>query len=101
ALPPAERPSAHAPPPPVPHGYVRLAVAGAHLRGQPLHPDLRRAGARFVRACRTAPRYRFVALMHLDPPRPGLLRDEARAGAAHVEVYDLPLEGFGAVVAAV
>src|SRR5205823_4625059 len=34
---PAAHP-ARAPGPPVPAGYVRVAVAGAHLRGQPLHP---------------------------------------------------------------
>ena len=65
-------------------------MAGAHLRGQPLHPDLLQTGAKFVRACRTAPRYRFVALMDLAPPRPGLLRDEARAASIQVELYDLP-----------
>jgi allophanate hydrolase len=87
--------------PPTTPGHVRVAVAGAHLRGQPLHPDLLKTGARFVRACRTAPRYRFVALMDLAPPRPGLLRDEARAAAINVEIYDLPTAGFGALVASV
>jgi allophanate hydrolase len=80
---------------------VRLAVAGAHLRGQPLHRDLLQTGARFVRACRTAARYRFVALLDLDPPRPGLLRDDERAGSALVEIYDLPVAGFGSLVASV
>ena len=32
-----------------------LVVAGAHLRGEPLHPSLLALGARFVRATRTAP----------------------------------------------
>jgi allophanate hydrolase len=82
-------------------GTVRVAVAGAHLRGQPLHADLLKTGARFVRQCRTAPRYRFLAFMDLKPPRPGLLRDEERAGAALVEVYEIPLAGFGALVASV
>jgi allophanate hydrolase len=76
-------------------------VAGAHLRGQPLHPNLLTTGARFVRAARTAPRYRFVALTDLAPPRPGLLRDEARAASIQVELYDLPTAGFGALVASV
>jgi allophanate hydrolase len=71
------------------------------LQGQPLHQDLRRTGAKFVRACRTANHYRFLALMHLSPPRPGLLRDEKRAGAVDVEIYDLPVEGFGQLVASV
>ncbi len=99
-LPQPDTPAA-GPPPPAPEGYVRVAVAGAHLSGQPLHRDLRRTGAYFVRAAHTAARYRFLALMNLDPPRPGLLRDEARPGAVAVEIYDLPLEGFGKLVASV
>ncbi len=86
------------PVPPPAEGFVRVAVAGAHLRGQPLHPQLLKTGARFVRACRTAPRYRFIALMDLSPPRPGLLRDEGRAGSMRVEIFDLPTAGFGALV---
>lgn len=81
--------------------FVRVAVAGAHRRGQPLHQDLLRTGGRFVRTCRTAARYRFVALLDLDPPRPGLLRDDERPGSALVEIYDLPVTGFGALVASV
>jgi allophanate hydrolase len=88
-------------PPPAAEGFVRVAVAGAHLRGQPLHADLLKTGARFVRTCRTAPRYRFVGLMDLAPPRPGLLRDEARSASIRVEIYDLPTAGFGALVASV
>jgi allophanate hydrolase len=86
---------------PVPPDYVRVAVAGAHLRGQPLNPELRRLGARFVRTALTAPRYRFVAFLYLDPPRPALLRDDDRAGAIRVEVYDVPTQGFGKLVASV
>jgi allophanate hydrolase len=99
-LPERQEPAADAVGPPR-EGQVRVAVAGAHLRGQPLHPDLRRTGARFVRACRTAPRYRFVALMELNPPRPGLVRDGNRLGAIAVEIYDLPVAGFGKLVASV
>ena len=82
-------------------GHVRVAVAGAHLRGQPLHAELLRVGGRFVSACCTGPHYRFLAFMDLDPPRPGLLRDEDRAGRISVEIYDLPMEGFGRLVASV
>src|SRR5207244_3738416 len=63
--------------------------------------ELLRTGARFVRSCGTAAQYRFVALLDLDPPRPGLLRDDERAGFALVEIYDLPVAGFGALVASV
>jgi allophanate hydrolase len=86
---------------PVPEGCVRVSVAGAHLKGQPLHPDLVRFGAKFVRVCDSAPRYRFMAFLHLTPPRPGLLWDETRNGAIRLEIYDLPFEGFGKLVASV
>jgi allophanate hydrolase len=81
--------------------HVRVAVAGAHLRGQPLHPDLRRWGAEFVRTCRSASRYRFMAFLDLKPPRPGLLRDDARPGSVDLEIFDMPVEGFGRLVASV
>jgi allophanate hydrolase len=97
-LPPRSAPEPVAPPAPPGEGFVRVAVAGAHLRGQPLHPQLLKTGARFVRSCRSASLYRFVALMDLSPPRPGLVRDESRAGSACVEIYDLPTAGFGALV---
>jgi allophanate hydrolase len=88
-------------PPRVPAGHVRVAVAGAHMRGQPLHGALRGFGARFVRACRTGAHYRFFAFLHLDPPRPALLREPQGGSAIAVEVYDTPVAGFGALVASV
>lgn len=99
-LPPTSPRGEQSPSPPL-EDHIRVAVAGAHLRGRPLHGALRRCGALFVRACRTAPCYRFVALMHLDPPRPGLVRDDARAGSVAVEIYDMPVERFGRLVASV
>ena len=36
----------------------QLAVAGAHLSGLPLNPQLLDLGARLVRTCKTAPVYR-------------------------------------------
>jgi len=80
-----------------------LVVAGAHLRGEPLHPALLALGARFVRAGRTAPEYQMVALPALDaggglpavPPRPGLVRDPAGGGALEVEIYELPVAALG------
>jgi allophanate hydrolase len=87
--------------PPPAEGFVRVSVAGAHLQGQPFHSALSKLGARFVRACRTAPKYRFYAFMELDPPRPGLLATNEQGGAIAVEIYDLPFEGFGRLVASV
>src|SRR5580704_17639661 len=84
-----------------PDGYVRVSVAGAHLKGEPLHPALCRFGAQFVRDCRTAAKYRFYAFLNLNPPRPGLLQTVDRGGSVAVEIYDEPLEGFGRLVASV
>jgi len=81
---------------------VTLAVVGAHLRGEPLHWQLLEAGARFVEATATAPRYRLFALSGTTPPKPGLVRvssDEGRAIA--IELWEMPLRHFGAFVAAV
>jgi allophanate hydrolase len=80
---------------------VRVAVAGAHLRGEPLHPALLQFGARFVRSARTARGYRFLAFLDLKPPRPGLLRDTTAAGGVAVELFDMPMDGFGRLVASV
>jgi allophanate hydrolase len=80
---------------------VLVSVAGAHLRGQPLHPALLKTGAKFVRTAQTAPVYRFMAFMHLQPPRPGLVRDEDHGGSVEVEIYEIPIAGFGALVASV
>jgi allophanate hydrolase len=82
-------------------GRVPLAVVGAHLRGQPLHPQLVELGARFVWAGRTAPVYRLFALAGSVPPKPGMLRDEAGGGPIAIEVFSLAPEAFGRFVAAV
>lgn len=91
--------SGSAPSVPVPHPTACLAVVGAHLRGEPLHPALLALGARFVRATRTAPVYRMIALPALDhpatPPRPGLVRDPDRGEALEAELYELPVAALG------
>ncbi len=80
---------------------VLLAVAGAHLTGQPLNDELVRRGARLAFDARTASSYRMYLL---DGPRPGLTRtvanDEAGPGI-EVEVWSVPaaeLGGFAATV---
>jgi allophanate hydrolase len=77
-----------------------LAVAGAHLHGEPLHHDLLALGARFLRSTRTAPEYRMVALPPAPgvPARPGLIRDPRAAGSAEVELYALPVPALGALL---
>lgn len=81
-----------------PPGSIRLAVVGAHLQGMPLHHQLTARGARLYAATRTAPRYRLYALEGADPPKPGLARADEGAAIA-VEVYDLPPETVGSLLA--
>ncbi|WP_144155151.1 allophanate hydrolase [Paraburkholderia sp. BCC1885] len=87
---------------------IMLAVVGAHLRGQPLNGQLLQAGARFVEATQTAPDYRLYALAGTTPPKPALIRmpDDLRETTSPnrsiaVELWQMPLRLFGALVAQV
>jgi allophanate hydrolase len=83
-------------------GCVLLAVVGAHLSGQPLNHELTSRGARHVKTCRTASRYRLYALRNTTPPKPGLLRDHSFDGwGVEVEVWSMPMNAFGSFVAGV
>jgi allophanate hydrolase len=76
-----------------------LAVAGAHLSGQPLNHQLTDRGGRLVRTTTTAPSYRLVAL-DTEPPKPGLVRVADGPGAAiEVEVWELPPVGLASLLA--
>ena len=59
--------------------HVRLAVVGAHLRGQPLNRQLLDLGAIFLEETRTSPDYRLFALAQTEPPKPGMIRAETGA----------------------
>ncbi|MFF5933322.1 allophanate hydrolase [Streptomyces sp. NPDC012508] len=78
---------------------VRLVVVGAHLSGQPLNGQLLSLGGRLVRTTTTASAYRLYALETV-PPKPGLVRAEEGGAAIEAEVWQLPPEGLGALVAA-
>ncbi|GIH61758.1 allophanate hydrolase [Microbispora siamensis] len=78
---------------------VRLAVAGAHLSGQPLNHELTACGARLLATTTTAARYRLHALT-TDPPKPGLVRVPENGAAIECEVWELPAEGLGRLLAA-
>ncbi|MFC8237153.1 allophanate hydrolase [Streptomyces sp. NPDC057284] len=77
---------------------TRLVVAGAHLTGQPLNPQLLSLGAHLLRTTTTAPVYRLHAL-RTDPPKPGLERVGEGGAAIEVEVWELPPEGLGRLTA--
>ncbi|MFK0250697.1 allophanate hydrolase [Amycolatopsis azurea] len=82
---------------------TRIAVVGAHLRGQPLNHELTSRGGRFVSSGTTAAEYRLYALDTV-PPKPGLVRVSSSGSggsAIEAEVWDLPFAGFGEFVAGV
>lgn len=79
---------------------VKLAVVGAHLRGQPLNGQLQELGATFVEQTETAPVYRLYALPHTTPAKPGMAR-AADGVALEVEVWELSEQAFGRFVAAI
>jgi allophanate hydrolase len=84
-----------------PAGAVRLAVVGAHLRGEPLNHQLLDRGARLVAATATAPEYRLYRLPDADPAKPGLVRVAGDGVEVEVEVWELGEREFGTFVAAV
>lgn len=81
---------------------IEIAVCGAHMSGLPLNGELTGRGARFLRAARTAPAYRFYALAGGPPYRPGLVRVADGQGASvHLEIWALPLSQFGSFMAGI
>jgi allophanate hydrolase len=75
-----------------------LAVAGAHLTGQPRNGDLVALGGRLHVRGRTAGGYRMFDVP--GPfPRPGLVRtDDGTAAALEIEVWDLPEAALGTLL---
>ena len=80
---------------------TQLAVCGAHLSGLPLNWQLIQLGATLVRATRTASSYRLYALPGTTPPKPGLVRASAGGEPIAVEVWEIPLAGYGRFVAGI
>jgi allophanate hydrolase len=81
---------------------VPLAVAGAHLSGQPLNHQLTNRGARLVRTARSAGDYQLFALAGTTPPKPGLVRTPGFIGPGiELEIWALTTEAFGSFVAEV
>lgn len=81
-----------------PSESIPLAVVGAHLQGMPLHHQLTGRGAGLRASTRTAAHYRLYALRGSQPPKPALARAEGGAAIA-VEVYDMPTETLGSLLA--
>ncbi|WP_326552224.1 allophanate hydrolase [Micromonospora sp. NBC_01813] len=83
-------------------GSLAVAVAGAHLTGLPLNPQLVDLGGRLAYRARTAPGYRLYRLAGPGLPRPGLVRTgDGPAGGIAVEVWQLPHQAVGALLGTV
>lgn len=78
---------------------ILLAVAGAHLSGQPLNPQLTERDAQLVSTTITSPDYRLYALA-TEPPKPGVVRVASGGAPLEVEVWRLTEAAFGSFVAA-
>ena len=79
-----------------------LAVVGAHLSGEPLNHQLVALGARLVETVTSAPGYRLFALPDTEPPKPGMVNGGPSDGPGlELEVWELPVDGFGRFVAGV
>ncbi len=99
--------SGHAPAPALPPlaaaqepGRLDVCVFGAHLSGMPLNGDLKAMGGRFVRAAKTVPSYR-MKLLPGAVPRPGVVRVNADGAVVEGEVWSLPFEGVGRLLATI
>jgi allophanate hydrolase len=82
-----------------PAGRCLVAVAGAHLTGQPANAELVRLGGILHSRARTATGYRMYTVDGLFP-RPGLVRGEG-PGGIEVEVWDLSPAAVGDLVATI
>jgi allophanate hydrolase len=82
-------------------GVVWLAVAGAHLSGQPLNHELSSRAARLLKTTQTAAEYRLFAL-DTQPKKPGLVHAPGGSGRAiEVEIWELDQRAFGSFVAGI
>lgn len=82
-----------------PPGYIRLAVVGAHLTGQPLNGQLTQRGAFLLETTRTSAAYRLYALAGTTPAKPGLVYEPGFDGPGiEVEVWAIPGSEFGGFV---
>ena len=81
-----------------PSDRVVLAVAGLHLKGEPLNHELVSRGGRLVRATRTSASYRCYRIVRGERRFPGLVRT-GNGSPIEVELWSLPADGAGSFLA--
>ena len=74
---------------------VLLAVNGTLMRGLELNGNLLRAGARFVREAKTAPRYRLFSIGDVHP---AMLRSSDGGAAVSLELWEILAQGLAAIL---
>lgn len=83
------------------NNMIKVAVCGAHMSGLPLNPQLTALGGEFVSATSTSADYQLFKLNGFTPARPGLLRMLKNGNAIALEIWQLPIENYGKLVASV
>src|SRR6478736_5783082 len=78
---------------------IDIVVCGAHMRELPLNKQLLERNAVFRESVRTADCYRFYALPGGPPFRPGLVRVEHDGEKIEAEIWSLPAEHWGDIIA--
>lgn len=87
------------PVPELPSGPT-VVVVGAHMSGLPLNGSLVRRGGQLLRRSRTAAGYRLLRIPE-GVPRPALVAGPGPARGFAVEVWQMPSQGLGELVAEV
>ncbi len=80
---------------------IKVALCGAHMQGLPLNPQLLALGGEFVAVMQTSANYRLFKLPEFVPERPGLIRVNQGGTKISLEVWQMPIENYGKLVAAV
>lgn len=79
---------------------IPLVVCGLHMRGMPLEHQMLELGAAFAKEIKTAPVYRMYALPE-TPERPGLVRVKQGGAAVEAEVWNVPADTLGGLIAGI
>ena len=79
---------------------IPLVVCGLHMRGMPLEHQMLERGAAFAKKIKTAPVYRMYALPE-TPERPGLVCVKQGGAAVEAEVWNVPADTLGGLIAGI
>ena len=77
-----------------------VSVCGLHMRGYPLEEQMHECGATFIREDMTAPKYQMIKLPTV-PHKPGLIKKQDGGASIHIELWEMPIEKLGKLVASI